>query len=125
MAVGIFAGVPVRDFSSALGWYQQLLGSEPAFFPNDVEAVWQLAEDRYVYIIEAPDRAGGAISMIWVDDPVSEVARIAERGIEPDDVEKHGTVWKYVFHDSDGNEIGIGGDVPADPDSSIGAGADG
>jgi hypothetical protein len=125
MAVGIFSGIPVRDFGSALGWYRQVLGSEPAFFPNDVEAVWQLAEDMYVYIIEAPDRAGGAISMIWVDDPVSEVARIAERGIEPDDVEKHDTVWKYVFHDSDGNELGFGGEVPADPDASIGAGAAG
>ena len=49
--------------------------------------------------------------MIWVDDPVAEVARISGRGLEPADVEKHDSVWKYVFHDSDGNEIGIGGDV--------------
>jgi hypothetical protein len=79
--------------------------------PNDIEAVWQLAEDRYVYIIQDPDRAGGAVSMIWVDDPVAEVARISRRGLEPVDVEKHEPVWKYVFHDSDGNEIGIGGDI--------------
>ena len=61
MAVGIFAGVPVRDYKSALEWYTQLLGSDPAFYPNDTEAVWQLAEDRYLYIIEVPERAGGAI----------------------------------------------------------------
>jgi catechol 2,3-dioxygenase-like lactoylglutathione lyase family enzyme len=111
VAVGIFAGIPVRDFSSALQWYQRLLGAEPAFSPHDVEAVWQLAEDRFVYIVEAPERAGGAVGMIWVDDPVSEVARISARGLEPVEVEKHGTVWKYVFRDADGNETGIGGEV--------------
>jgi hypothetical protein len=111
VAVGVFAGVPVRDYASALGWYERLLGSAPSFFPNDVEAVWQLAEDRYVYIIEDHDRAGGAVCMVWVDDPVAEAARIAQRGVEPVDVEKYDTVWKYVFHDADGNEIGIGGDT--------------
>jgi hypothetical protein len=49
--------------------------------------------------------------MIWVGDPRAEAARITERGTEPDDLEKHGGVWKYVFHDADGNEIGIGGEV--------------
>ena len=111
MTIGIFAGIPVRNFDRAVKWYEQLLGAEPSFYPNDIEAVWQLAEDRYVYIIEAPERAGGAISMIWVDDPVAQVAKISERGLEPVDVEKHDTVWKYVFHDADGNETGIGGDI--------------
>ena len=52
MAVGIFAGIAVNDFRQALAWYKRLLGAEPAFYPNDIEAVWELAEDRYVYIIE-------------------------------------------------------------------------
>lgn len=111
MATGIFAGVPVKNFQMALSWYKQLLGAEPTFYPNDVEAVWRLAEDRYVYIIQDTDRAGGAVSMIWLDDPVTVVARIGERGIEPVDLEKHDRVWKYVFHDADGNETGIGGSV--------------
>ena len=113
MAVGIFAGIAVNDFQRALDWYQRLLGSEPAFYPNDVEAVWELAADRHLYIIVDRERAGGAVSMIWVDDPVAEVAGIAARGIEPVDVEKHDGVWKYVFHDIDGNETGIGGYVPS------------
>ncbi|MFF0451305.1 VOC family protein [Streptomyces sp. NPDC004609] len=111
MAVGIFAGIAVRNYESALEWYKQLLGSDPTFCPNDVEAVWQLAEDRYVYIIEDAERAGGAVSMIWVDDPGSEVARLAERGLEPVEVEHHGNVCKWVFRDPDGNETGIGGEV--------------
>lgn len=111
MAVGIFAGIAVNDFQLALDWYKRLLGAEPTFYPNDVEAVWQLAEDRYVYILQDTDRAGGAVSMIWVDDPVAEVARIADQGVAPVDVEEHDGVWKYVFHDADGNETGIGGQV--------------
>jgi hypothetical protein len=111
MEVGIFAGIPVTDFQPALAWYRQLLGSEPSFYPNDVEAVWQLAENLYIYIIRDVDRAGGAVSMIWVEDPVAEVARIAVRGLLPESVEKHDEVWKYVFHDADGNETGIGGRV--------------
>jgi hypothetical protein len=26
-------------------------------------------------------------------------------------VEKHDGVWKYVFHDANGNETGVGGEV--------------
>jgi hypothetical protein len=111
MAVGIFAGIPVRSYQGAVEWYKRLLGGEPAFYPNDIEAVWQLADDRYVYIIEDQERAGGGVGMIWVDDPAAEVAKISERGLEPVQIEKHGTVWKYVFHDADGNETGIGGEV--------------
>jgi len=73
MAVGIFAGIPVEDYRVALEWYQRLLGSEPSFYPNDIEAVWQLAEDCDVYIIQDHERAGGAVKMIWGDDPGNEM----------------------------------------------------
>ena len=111
MAVGIFAGIPVRDYGAARQWYERLLGREPSFYPNDVEAVWQLSAGCNVYIIEDAKRAGGAVNMVWVDDPVAEIASIAARGLAPDDVEKHDGVWKYVFHDADGNETGVGGEV--------------
>ena len=51
MATGIFAGIPVNDYRKALEWFRRLLDAEPSFYPNDVEAVWQLAEDRFVYIL--------------------------------------------------------------------------
>lgn len=114
MTVGVFAGIPVTDFTTAVAWYERLLGTRPTFYPHDAEAVWQLTADSYVYVVEDAERAGGALSMIWVDDLVSEVARIAGRGLEPVDVEQHDQVRKYVFHDADGNETGIGGEVAAD-----------
>jgi catechol 2,3-dioxygenase-like lactoylglutathione lyase family enzyme len=116
VAVGIFAGMPVQDYAVAVGWYTRLLGSEPAFFPNDVEAVWRLADSCHLYVIQDPQRAGG-VCMLWVDDPASEVDDIAARGLEPTGVEKHDGVRKYVFQDADGNEVGIGGEVepPGEP----------
>jgi hypothetical protein len=39
----LFAGIPVADYSTALKWYEQLLGSPPAFLPTDIETVWELA----------------------------------------------------------------------------------
>ena len=47
----------MSDYRRALTWYERLLGSEPAFFPNATEAVWELAEHRYLYIEELPERA--------------------------------------------------------------------
>ncbi len=44
----LFAGVPVRDFEKALGWYERLFGSEPSFVPHAGEAVWELADHQYV-----------------------------------------------------------------------------
>ncbi|NUR84660.1 MAG: VOC family protein [Nonomuraea sp.] len=113
MTTGIFAGIPVRDCKSAVEWYTKLLGKEPAFYPNDIEAVWQLAEDRYVYVIEDSARAGGGVGMVWVDDPASEVERITALGPQPVGKEEHGNVCKWVFHDADGNELGIGGQISA------------
>ena len=49
-SLDLFAGVPVADYTTALAWYERLLGSPPAFVPNEIEAVWELAEHRYLYI---------------------------------------------------------------------------
>ncbi|MDA0631951.1 VOC family protein [Nonomuraea sp. MCN248] len=111
MAVGIFAGIPVRDCKSAVEWYTRLLGAGPSFRPHEAEAVWRLAEDRYVYVVEDAARAGGGVCLIWVDDPEAEVDRIAVRGLRPVDREQHGDVGKWVFRDPDGNETGIGGEL--------------
>ncbi|SDT35392.1 VOC family protein [Microlunatus soli] len=109
MANGLFAGIPVRDFRAALAWYVRLLGAEPSFYPNDIEAVWQLAENQFVYIVQQPERAGGAVNMIWADDLADRVAALAARGLEPTEIERLDGVSKYVYRDPDGNETGLGG----------------
>jgi len=64
----LFAGIPVTDYSAALQWYQRLLGSSPAVLPHDTEAVWELAERRYVYIVQQPEHAGHARHTLFVEN---------------------------------------------------------
>jgi hypothetical protein len=106
----LFAGVPVRDYKAAVAWYERLLGGPPAFLPNDVEAVWELAEHRYVYIVELAERAGNAELTMFVEDLDSVVDGIAARGIEPAKRETYDNdVRKITYRDPDGNEFSYGG----------------
>ncbi len=110
MARELFAGVPVADYAAALPWYERFFGGKPSFLPNDVEAVWEVAESRYVYIVEDPVRAGNALVLTFVDDLDGRVAGIARRGIEPTERETYeGGVTKVIYRDADGNEISLGG----------------
>jgi hypothetical protein len=74
----LYAGLRVRDFQAARPWYDRLLG-EPTFFPHATEAVWTLAEDRSVYVVEHADGAGNSV------------------------------VTMFLYRDPDGNELGFGG----------------
>ncbi|MFG3660894.1 VOC family protein [Streptomyces sp. NPDC047706] len=110
MAVDLFAGIPVNDYPAALDWYERLLGSPAAFVPNDREAVWELAEHRYVYIELRPGRAGHALHTVFVDDLDARIAGITGRGVEPTSRETYSNgVRKVTYRDPDGNEIGFGG----------------
>jgi len=110
MALDLFAGISVSDYAAALAWYERLLGAPPAFFPNDREAVWELAEHRYLYIEHRPEHAGHAMLTLFLEDFDDRVAQIAERGLEPaiEEVYENG-VRKTTYRDPDGNEIGFGG----------------
>lgn len=108
----LFAGVRVRDFGAARAWYERLLG-EPTFFPHATEAVWTLAENRSIYVVEHPEGAGNSVVSVIVGDLDGEIAAIATRGLEPDEQLTYSNgVRKVVYRDPDGNEVGLGG-VPA------------
>lgn len=110
MTVDLFAGLPVSDYQRALAWYTRLLGAGPAFFPNATEAVWELAEHRYLYIKELPGHPGQALHTVFVGDLDQRVEGIRGRGIEPAAQETYGNgVRKVTYRDPDGNEIGFGG----------------
>jgi catechol 2,3-dioxygenase-like lactoylglutathione lyase family enzyme len=110
MGLDLFAGIPVTDYAAALAWYEKLLGSAPAFLPNDVEAVWELADHRYLYVELLPEHAGHARLTLFVEDLDAVVGGIAARGLEPADRETYDNgVRKITYRDADGNEIGLGG----------------
>ncbi|MDQ6884813.1 MAG: VOC family protein [Candidatus Dormibacteraeota bacterium] len=110
MALDLFAGIPVRDYKAALPWYERLLGSAPAMFPTDTEAVWEVATHRWVYIVQRPEHAGHAMHTIMLDDLDAFIAQIADRGLEPDKRETYPNgLRKVTYRDPDGNEFGFGG----------------
>lgn len=110
MTVDLFAGISVGEYAPAVQWYERLLGSPPSFRPNDIEAVWELAEHRYVYIEVRPEHAGHGKQTIFVGDLDARVAAIAERGLEPANRETYDNgVRKITYRDPWGNEVGFGG----------------
>jgi catechol 2,3-dioxygenase-like lactoylglutathione lyase family enzyme len=110
MTVDLFAGIPVSDLPRAKDWYERLLGAGPSFLPNDVEAVWEVAEHRYLYIELLPEHAGHARHTLFVQDLDARVEQMAARGLEPAQRETYDNgVRKITYRDPDGNEIGFGG----------------
>jgi catechol 2,3-dioxygenase-like lactoylglutathione lyase family enzyme len=112
MALELFAGIRVSDYEAARSWYEGLLGAQPSFLAHATEAVWELAEHRYVFVVEDAEGAGRATHTIFIDDLDARVADIASRGIEPDELVTYpGKARKAIYRDADGNEIGFGGAI--------------
>ena len=110
MALHLFAGIPVSDYATALAWYERLLGAPPSFLPNDVEAVWNLADHRSVYVELRPEHAGHARHTLFVDDLDTWIAEIGRRGLTPAHRETYDNgVRKITFVAPDGTEVGFGG----------------
>lgn len=115
MALDLFAGIRVSDYEPAKAWYERLLGAPPSFTPHATEAVWELAEHRFLFIVQDAEGAGRATHTIFVDDLEARVADIASRGIEPDErVTYSGKARKAIYRDADGNEICFGGPIDSD-----------
>jgi hypothetical protein len=118
MSLHLFAGLRVRSFQAARPWYERLLG-EPTFFPHATEAVWTLADDRSIYVVEHADGAGNSVVTIFLDDLDAHVAATAARGLKPDAGETYANgVRKALYRDPDGNELGFGG-APLDTGSEL------
>jgi hypothetical protein len=110
LRVDLFAGICVTDFEAARPWWEKLLGTEPSFLPHETEAVWEIVDHGYVYVVEDPDRAGSSVITFFVEDLDERVNSISERGIEPENRETYSNgVQKITYRDADGNQLGLGG----------------
>ena len=83
MPLDLFAGIQVSDYPAALHWYERLFGSPPSFVPNDTEAVWELADHRYVYIDVRPEHAGHAMHTLFVGDFDARMSQLAAAWSRP------------------------------------------
>jgi predicted enzyme related to lactoylglutathione lyase len=110
MALDLFAELHVTSYADALPWYERLLGGPPTFVAHATEAVWELAEHRYLVLEELPEHAGHGQVTVFLDDLDATVDAIVARGIEPAQRETYDNgVRKVTFRDPEGNEFGYGG----------------
>jgi catechol 2,3-dioxygenase-like lactoylglutathione lyase family enzyme len=110
LSFDLFAGFRVKDYAMALAWYERLLGCPPAFLPNEIEAVWELEEHRYLFIEVLAEHAGHTRHLIFLSDLDAFIAQIEERGMIPTKRETLSNgVRKVIYQDPDGNEIEFGG----------------
>ena len=104
----IFAGIPVSNLKASLDWYTRLFGCAPSFFPNEEEAVWQMAEHQYIYIIVNTKHASHAIQNVMGRDLDTLIKQVAGRGIKYGKEEFPAeNTRKVMYYDPDGNELGF------------------
>jgi predicted enzyme related to lactoylglutathione lyase len=105
----LFAGVPVADYTSALAWYTRLMGRAPDFMPDEQEAVWQVVDNGWIYVIGDPGRAGKALITLMVDDLDRLVAELKERGVTAPAIETQPGLYRIAeIADPEGNMIRFG-----------------
>lgn len=99
------------DYRATKDWYKLLLGQPPAFIPNNIETVWELAEHRYLFIKVFPNDAGHAFNLFFLSDLDAFVSQMAERGLNPKGKKEtfSNGVQRVIYKDPDGNEVGFWG----------------
>jgi predicted enzyme related to lactoylglutathione lyase len=105
----LFAGIPVSDIASGREWHETFLGRSPDMVPNEREVCWQVADGGWIYVVEDADRTGKGLLTLLVDDLDAELAKLAERGVEPGSLDViPNAARKAEFVDPDGNRITLG-----------------
>ena len=111
----VFAGIAVADYDSALAWYKRFFGRSPDVIVTENEAMWQVAETGWVYVVGDTNRAGKALLTLLVDDLEGHVAELGQRGLETSAIETvAGLYRKAVITDPEGNMISLGEDLSTD-----------
>jgi catechol 2,3-dioxygenase-like lactoylglutathione lyase family enzyme len=95
-----FAGVAVRSIDDARAWYTDFFGREPDMLPHSREAVWQVTDGGWVYVVEDAERAGNSLVTLLVDD-------LDSRDLDSIETLGNGTRVAVVT-DPDGNKIQLG-----------------
>jgi predicted enzyme related to lactoylglutathione lyase len=103
----LFAGIAVASFTEALAWYERLMGRPPDFLPHDREAVWQVTDTGWIYIVEDATSAGGGLLTFMVDDLEAVRDDIARRGVDVGTIEwvVPGSTRSAWITDPEGNRI--------------------
>jgi hypothetical protein len=112
-----FAGVAVADYLSARTWYERLIGRPLDFTLQVHEAVWQVVENAWIYVVADAERAGKALLTLMVDNLDRHVTELRERGVAVGAIEiQPGRYRKAEITDPEGNKISFGQALGPDND---------
>lgn len=100
-----FAGLPVADYEAAYEWYLRLLGRAADMFPHDTEAVWRLTPNGAMYVVLDPERAGGGLLTLALDDLDAQEKRLRNAGLAFAELTAGDAPRRLVVTDPDGNAI--------------------
>ncbi|MBA2276705.1 MAG: VOC family protein [Chloroflexia bacterium] len=110
----VLAEVTVVDFDAALAWYERLFGRPADRRPMDGLAEWQVTETDGVQVFHDPERGGGAVPTLIVDDLDARIADLAGRGFRPGAITT-GEVGRFAIRtDPEGNTITFAGSLSTD-----------
>jgi catechol 2,3-dioxygenase-like lactoylglutathione lyase family enzyme len=103
----LYTGVPVTDKTAALEWFTVFFG-RPADEVIGGEALWQISEAAWIFVVEHADRAGRALLTLGVAGLDEILARLAAHGVEHEPVETYDNgVRHVVVLDPDGNSLSL------------------
>jgi predicted enzyme related to lactoylglutathione lyase len=104
----LFVGVGVSNFETARAWYECFFGRAADVVVHEEEAMWQVADHGWLYIVRDEERAGNSIIALAVSDIEEETRALDARGVSPGPVEPEGDAGlKSVALDPDGNSIAL------------------
>lgn len=106
----VFAGIAITDYQASLKWYVTLFGRAPDVIAVEGrEAMWQLADKAWLYIVRDTDRAGKSLFTILVSDLDASLGALSARGMYLPEIETEpGKFRRAVLIDPDGNTIAFG-----------------
>jgi predicted enzyme related to lactoylglutathione lyase len=101
------AVLPVSDHAAAVAWYAKWLGRNPDVVPVEGVAEWQIAENAWIQVAQAPDPtlAGKTSVVLGVNDIDAQVSTLSEAGVPTSDVNDYGFIKITEVSDPDGNKI--------------------
>ncbi|MDQ6775875.1 MAG: VOC family protein [Actinomycetota bacterium] len=110
----LLAGLAVARLDPALAWYERFFGRPPDVVPNETEAMWEVTDTGWVYVVADEARAGRGLMTVMVEDLDEQLAALEERGIAAGPVETApGLFRKTIIEDPEGNVIQLGQSLSA------------
>lgn len=99
------AGVAVRQLSSAIAWYEHLLGRAPDTQPMAEVAEWQFETGGWLQVFEDKTRAGLSSVTLVETDVAGRIADLDAKNIVIESETNSEPIKLAIIRDPDGNQI--------------------